>query len=180
MNANNWFNNQAGDPRPFSNVNTWATSIGGPLPRQQNKTFFFFDYEGTRIILPTNTQALIPSPQFAAATLANLSATGQTQAVSFYQNIFKLYASAAGADRAMPVPGGGCGGFTLPGGGPCALQFRSNQGNFTNEYVWTARVDHNIGANDRIFVRCSATTGRSPPIPTRSTRSSTPSARSLR
>ena len=153
MNANNWFNNQAGDPRPFSNVNTWATSVGGPLPKQQNKTFYFFDYEGTRIILPTNTQARIPSPQFAAATLANLSATGQTQAVSFYQNIFKLYAGAAGANTAIPVPGGGCGSFTLLGPGvPCALQFRSNAGNFTNEYVWTTRVDRNIGNNDRIFV----------------------------
>ena len=105
MNANNWFNNQAGDPRPFSNVNTWATSVGGPLPKQQNKTFYFFDYEGTRIVLPTNTLARIPSPQFAAATLDNLSATGQTQAVSFYQNIFKLYAGAAGANTAIPVPG---------------------------------------------------------------------------
>ncbi len=62
MNANNWFNNQSGDPRPFSNVNTWATSVGGPLPKQQNKTFYFFDYEGTRIVLPTNTLAKIPSP----------------------------------------------------------------------------------------------------------------------
>ncbi len=153
MNANNWFNNQAGDPRPFSNVNTWATSVGGPLPKQKDKTFYFFDYEGTRIVLPTNVQANIPSPQFATATLNNLSATGQTQAVPFYQNIFKLYAGAAGASTAIPVPGGGCGTFTRLGAGvPCALQFRSNAGTFTTEYVWTARVDRNIGSNDRIFV----------------------------
>jgi hypothetical protein len=166
MNANNWFNNQSPVfvPRPFSNVNTWATSVGGPLPKQRNKTFYFFDYEGTRIILPTNTQAKIPSPQFAAATLANLSATGQTQAVSFYQKIFKLYASAPGANTATPVPAtkndpGGCGPPPVPGGPPllgnnvpCAYVFRSNAGNFTNEYVWTARVDRNFGSNDRIFV----------------------------
>jgi hypothetical protein len=71
----------------------------------------------------------------------------------FYQNIFNLYANAAGASTAIPVPGGGCGTFTLLGPGvPCALQFRSNAGNFTNEYVWTTRVDRNIGNNDRIFV----------------------------
>ncbi len=28
MNANNWFNNQSGDPKPFSNVNMWAASVG--------------------------------------------------------------------------------------------------------------------------------------------------------
>ena len=78
MNANNWFNNQVGDPKPFSNVNMWNTSLGGPLPKQKNKTFFFFDYEGTHILLPTNTLAKIPSPQFATATLNNLAATGQS------------------------------------------------------------------------------------------------------
>ncbi|MGA7234893.1 MAG: carboxypeptidase-like regulatory domain-containing protein, partial [Bryobacteraceae bacterium] len=36
MNANNWFNNQSGDPKPFSNVNEWATSVGGPFPKQKD------------------------------------------------------------------------------------------------------------------------------------------------
>jgi Carboxypeptidase regulatory-like domain/TonB dependent receptor len=163
MNANNWFNNQSGDPRPFSNVNEWATSAGGPFPKQKDKTFFFVDYEGTRIVLPTNVLAKIPSPQFENATIANLQATGQTQAVPFYQNIFHLYNGALGASNAVPVPGGGCGGFTLLGAGvPCALQFRSNQGNFTKEYVWSARVDHNITSVDRAFVQVQRDNGTQP------------------
>ena len=160
MNANNWFNNQFGEPKPFSNVNTWATSIGGPFPKQKNKTFFFFDFEGTRIVLPTNVQAKIPSPQFAAATLKNLAATGQSQAVPFYQNIFNLYASAPGANFAIPISGGGCGTLNpLPSGVPCALQFRSNQGNFTNEHIWSLQVDHNLGANNRVFVQVQRDNG---------------------
>jgi Carboxypeptidase regulatory-like domain len=163
MNANNWFNNQSGDPKPFSNVNEWATSVGGPFPKQKDKTFFFVDYEGTRIVLPTNVLAKIPSAQFENATLANLQATGQAQAATFYQNIFHLYNGAPGAASAVPVPGGGCGGFTLLGAGvPCALQFRSNQGNFTKEYVWSARVDHNISATDRIFVQVQRDNGTQP------------------
>jgi len=163
MNANNWFNNQSGVPKPFSNVNEWATSAGGPIPKQKDKTFFFVDYEGTRIVLPSNIQTKIPSPQFAAATLANLKATGQTQAVPFYQNTFNLYAGAPGASTAVPVPGGGCGTFTLLGAGvPCALQFRSNAGNFTKEYVWTARVDHTFGQNDRAFVQVQRDNGTQP------------------
>ena len=61
------------------------------------------------------------------------------------------------------MPGGGCGTFTLLGAGvPCALQFRADQGNFTSEYVWSVRVDHNIGANDRIFVQVQRDNGTQP------------------
>jgi Carboxypeptidase regulatory-like domain len=163
MNANNWFNNQSGDPRPFSNVNMWATSVGGPFPKQKDKTFFFVDYEGTRIVLPTNVQAKVPSPQFAAATLANLQTTGQTLALPFYKNIFNLYAGAIGISSAVPVPGGGCGTFTLLGAGvPCALQFRSSQGNFTKEYIWSVRVDHNFGSTDRVFFQGQRDNGTQP------------------
>ena len=163
MNANNWFNNHDGIPRPFSNVNMWATSIGGPFPKQKNKTFFFFDFEGTRIILPTNVQANIPSPQFAAATLQNLAATGQTQAVSFYQKIFSLYAAAPGANYGTLISGSACGMLNpLPSGVPCILQFRSNQGNFAKEDIWSVQVDHNFGANDRMFVQVQRDNGTQP------------------
>jgi hypothetical protein len=154
LNANNWFNNQAGVPRPFSNANQWAASFGGAFPKQKDKTFYFVDYEGLHVVLPTNAQAKIPSPQFAAATLANLAATGQTQAVAFYKNIFNLYASAPGAAAAQPIRGGGCGNPPPPIDNlQCALQFRADQSNFSNEYIWSIRVDHNMSDKDRIFVQ---------------------------
>jgi hypothetical protein len=160
MNANNFFNNLLGEPKAFSNVNMWATSLGGPFPKQKNRTFFFVDYEGTRILLPTNDQALIPTSQFAAATLNNLAATGQSQAIPFYQKIFNLYASAPEARFAVPVRGGGCGTPSpLPRGEPCAQQFRANQGNFTSEDIWSVQVDHNLGANDRMFVQVQRDNG---------------------
>ena len=33
MNANSWFNNNSATPKPFSNSNQWAASIGGPIKR---------------------------------------------------------------------------------------------------------------------------------------------------
>jgi len=161
MNANNFFNNATDTEKPFSNVNMWAASAGGPI--QKNKTFFFADYEGLRIVLPTDVLTRIPSTQFANATLANLAATGQTQAIPFYQNIFKLYASAPGAGAATPVANGGCGTFTGLGAGvPCADQFRSTVGNRTKEYLWTGRVDHNFSDRDRAFVRVQRDNGTQP------------------
>ncbi len=158
LNANNFFNNASGVSRPFVNANQWAASVGGPV--WKNHTFFFFDYEGLRVVLPTSQEAFIPSPQFAAATIANLNAKGLSNQVPFYQNIFNLYKNAPGAAAATPVPGGGCAGFTgLGAGAPCALQFRSIAGNFTHEYMWAGRVDQNIGNNDRAYVRVSRDNG---------------------
>jgi hypothetical protein len=156
MNANNYFNNQSGTPRPFDNANQWAASIGGPI--RKDKTFFFVNTEGLRVLLPTNSQVRIPSPAFQAATLANIGATSPAS-LPFYQQMFSLYNSANGASRATPVSSSsdptGCAGFVGPGGlgttTPCALQFRSTAGNQTNEWLFTARVDQNIGEHDRMF-----------------------------
>src|SRR6266404_72772 len=51
MNANNWFNNHSvpRTSKPFSNANQWSTSLGGPIIH--DKTFFFVDYEGLRVVL---------------------------------------------------------------------------------------------------------------------------------
>src|ERR1039457_2146017 len=49
MNSNNFFSNASGTPRAFSNANQWAASIGGPI--RKDKTFFFVDFEGLRIVL---------------------------------------------------------------------------------------------------------------------------------
>jgi Carboxypeptidase regulatory-like domain/TonB dependent receptor len=157
--SNDFFANQAGNPKTFFNDNQWADSIGGPI--WKNKTFFFFNNEGIRIILPAgSTLVKIPSPQFEAATLANLTGTGQTAAAAFYQKAFSLYNSPVGLSggAAVPVPGGGCGSganaFTKLGAGvPCALQFRQFANTFTHERVWSLRIDQQIGKNDRLFAR---------------------------
>ena len=154
LNANDWFNNNSATPRPFDNANQWAASFGGPL--KKDRTFFFADTEGLRLLIPTNTAVNVPSPQFQAATLANIAATNPSE-TTLYTNMFNLYNNAPGVSRAAnTLPGLGCNGFTGPGGlgttTPCALQFFSTAGNRTNEWLLTARFDQNIGDNDRAFV----------------------------
>ncbi len=87
LNANSYFNNQSGAPKPFDNANQWAASFGGPI--RKNKTFFFVDTEGLRFVLPTSTNVRVPSPQFEAATLANLG-TVSPGSIPFYNSIFGL------------------------------------------------------------------------------------------
>lgn len=158
MNANDYFNKHtsgAATPRPFDNVNQWAASLGGPI--RKDKTFFFLDTEGLRIVLPTVTPTNIPSPQFEAATLANLPAQGNAAEVPFYQKMFSLYNSANGANRAANIlPGGGCADLTSgfgASGMPCALQFQSVATNLSHEWLLSGRVDQVIGNNDKAFIR---------------------------
>jgi hypothetical protein len=135
--------------------------LGGPIIK--NKTFFFFDYEGLKNVLPTSAQAKIPSPQFEQAAIQNLTATGQPAAVNFYQKMFSLYNAAQGAGSAIPVPGGGCGSYTGLGAGvPCALQFQATNGNRTSEYLWAARVTHRFGEKDEAYLRLWRDNGTQP------------------
>lgn len=150
LNANDWFLNNQGLPRSFDNANQWAASIGGPVVK--GKTFFFFDTEGLRLLIPTSQPVNIPSPQFQAATLAAIPASE----APFYNQIFRIYNGARGAPAASApagTPSYGCdGSVTLGGGAPCALTFQSNLSNLTKEWLITARVDQNIGTRDRAFL----------------------------
>jgi Carboxypeptidase regulatory-like domain/TonB dependent receptor len=154
LNANSFFNNQNGAPRPFVNANQWAASFGGPI--KKDKTFFFIDTEGLRFVLPTSINVRVPSPQFEAATLANL-ANVSPGSVPFYNSLFDLYKNAPGSGRATPLANNlGCIGFTDANSGlgisqPCALQFNSNNGNLSTEFLLTGRIDHKIGNNDLLF-----------------------------
>lgn len=155
MNANGFINNESSTPKPFDNVNQWAVSFGGPI--KKDKTFFFWDYEGLRVVLPTSAPAFIPSPAFEAATIANLNSTGQAASVPFYNKMFNLYNSAPGASSAVPAQD--CSAFAIPVVGPCTLSFRSTAGNFTHEYLMALRIDHKFSENDNIFGRVQTDRG---------------------
>ncbi len=166
MNANNFFNVGNDAPRPFVNANQYAASFGGPIIK--NKAFFFWNYEGLRVILPTSSQVQVPDPLFQTAVIDNLNASGLSQSVPFYQTMFHLYNGAPGISRAVNgVPNAadtsGCVGqtFTDPvtgaafgaGANPCADSYRGTASNFTHEYLTSGRFDFNVTNNDKVFVR---------------------------
>jgi len=163
LNANQFFANQAGLPTPFNNFNQWQTNASGPI--WKNHTFFDVNYEGAHILLPTAANLnLIPSPQFQAATLANLASNGNAAEIPFYKQAFAIYNNAPGANAATPVSGS-CAGFTaanLGAGVPCSLGFRSTPPELIKEYQWSARVDHVFNDTDRGFIRVLRDNGFQP------------------
>src|SRR5271155_298316 len=162
FNANDWFLNNAGDPKNFSNANQWAASIGGPI--KKDKLFFFFNTEGLRVVIPVSNAVAFPSQAFQTATIANLENKdgfpAASPTVKFYQNLFSLYNNAPGAAKAVPGAGPlstdplGCNGFTGLGPGvACSSFFQAADNNLTTEAQYSGRVDFNATANDRVFLR---------------------------
>ena len=163
LNANQFFSNSVGLARPFNNFNQWQTGVQGPI--WKNHTFFDVDYEGLRNVLPTAANlTLVPSPQFQAATLANLATNGNAGEIPFYKQLFAVYNNAPGVGAAVPIAAnGGCQDFTgLAPGVPCALQFRTTPPNTNKEYLWSARVDHNFSDRDHGYVRVARDNGYQP------------------
>src|SRR5437764_7234825 len=59
LNANNFFNNEAGVKLAPVRWNNFGGTVGGPI--KKNRTFFFFDYEGTRSSSSVTRSAGVPS-----------------------------------------------------------------------------------------------------------------------
>jgi len=163
MNANDWFNKNTSPvtPRSFDNANQYAASFGGPIVK--DKAFFFFNYEGLRVLIPTSATVNLPSSAFQAATLANIG-TGDPGyvpgATAFYTNMFNLYNGAPGASRANAVPSScqDVPAAAVPSG-VCVDSFRSNITNLTHEFLMAGRFDFNLTNNDKLFIRAQEDKG---------------------
>ena len=178
LNATDWITKAFGNPRPFDIANQWAGSLGGPI--KKNKLFFFFDTEGLRVLLPSPVQVVLPSPQFEAATIANIDSIFGSASASdaFYKQMFSLYnqtpgiAAATWGSFAEPLLGctDASGVFIGPKTAqgqlgvnlPCAIHFQKTLGQPTSESLVSGRLDWNIRTNDRAFFLLQYDNGRQP------------------
>jgi outer membrane receptor protein involved in Fe transport len=150
MNAQDWF--LAGQPKTFSNANQWAGSLGGPI--KKDKLFFFFNTEGLRVILPTVfPTTLVPTPEFEAATIANLTSKGLTASIPFYNQMFGLWNAAAAGKTPAGAPNACPADIATATLVNCSFGFNSGASNLTHEAQYMGRVDYNLAQNDRLFVR---------------------------
>jgi len=154
LNANDWFSNYYGTPRPFSNANQWAGAIGGPIIK--NKMFFFVNHEGLRFVLPNVDSVTIPTTAFANAVLTNIKAV-QPAEFPLYQQLFNVYSSAPGAANAIPLANSCSGLAALPGFNPatqpCAARFEATPTALASEWILSARVDYRMSDKDTAYFR---------------------------
>lgn len=101
LDANNWFGNLNGIPRPALRQNDFGFTAGGPvvLPKVydgRNRTFFFVSYEGLRLIQPVvKTGLRVPS------LAARANATGAVKALL---EAYPLPVAAPLADAPLETP----------------------------------------------------------------------------
>ena len=164
MNANDFYANATGTPRPFSNSNQYGAAVGGRIIK--NKLFFFFNTEGLRYVLPSTETNAFPSQALQTYVLGNISAAQKP----LYQSAFSLWNGAPGRSRAVAVTTGdgplqdssgtlGCGSLagTPTGTGgvfgtnvSCADAFNSSLSNKNPEWLMTTRIDWVINQNQKI------------------------------
>jgi hypothetical protein len=171
LNSNNYFRNQANGiagsdvaPRPFVNANQYATSFGGPI--KKDKSFFFVDYEGIRLVIPSLFSVNLPTQQFENAVIANLNNVSPAS-VPFYNQLFGIWNAAPGAGRAQnTLGGGGCSNVTslarvvFGTTNPCATELQGGTSQATNDYLIVGRYDQVIGNNDKLFLRVQHESGQ--------------------
>jgi hypothetical protein len=125
--ANNWFNNLNGIPLPPVHRNNFGGTIGGPIFK--NKTFFFFDYDGTRQSSAGTYQAGVPTE--AERTNGDFGEVCTTQGGTFdstgmctvaagqlwdpYSGVYVANDQGAGAVRSSFIPYNNLGAYTSPG-----------------------------------------------------------------
>jgi hypothetical protein len=164
LNANTWFNNDAGVKTPFQLQNHIGTTIGGPasiphLYNAKNKTFFFFAYEAYRepraspttrtVMTPSAEQGLFtytPSGSGAPVTvnLLNIGTIGATGVRPTLNPVLSALYS-----KIVPQSG-----FTDTGcGSGDGINIRClvfNESGVNNQDRWTVRMDQQIGQRNSL------------------------------
>jgi len=176
--ANDYFNNLAGQPRVEFKMNQFGGSVGGPvvLPKVyngKNRTFFFFNYEGTRwrrgavfvTTLPTAAERqgdfshdVTNAGQLIAiydpsSTVSDPAHAGQYLRTAFPGNIIPASRiNTIGKNMAsyFPLPD------TIGSGASGNNNYVSNAGSSVNKDQYNGRMDHQITQTDKIFGRFSS------------------------
>jgi Carboxypeptidase regulatory-like domain len=83
LEANDWFNNNSGVPRPPLIRNQFGGNIGGPIIK--DKLFFFFDYNGRRDTLSYLEDREVPLDSFRAGNVSYVNASNNIGTLSSAQ-----------------------------------------------------------------------------------------------
>jgi hypothetical protein len=154
--ANNFFNNRAGRPKPNFSQHQFGGTLGGAVV--QNKTFFFGDFQGYRVNQGQTFLSTVPSEKMRAGDFSEISRviynplTGQP----FPGNIIpsSQFDPAAVKILSQLYPAPNTAG-TRGSNGQTVNNYLINPTLTRQDNQFDVKVDHNLAANNRFFVRYS-------------------------
>ncbi len=129
LDANEFFLNAAGQPRPAYKRNQFGGAAGGPI--RKDRTFLFGDYEGIRQSQGATVNSYVPTDAARAGDL-----------VAGHVNVDPLSAKYFAVYPRVNVPGSIIGNRGL---------FTFNGVRIVKENYYTARLDHKISDKDSLF-----------------------------
>lgn len=181
FNANTFFNNRAGRradgslvaPVPVLRYNNFGGTIGGPIffpGYARDKTFFFFSYEGRRIIRASSTSSIVvPTARQRtgdfSATLGAVIAGGpnvtDTNGASIPLRVGQIFRPDGIAYAGNIIPQGDLSpqarallnAYPSANGGQDANSSTFNRTNTLDTDQFVIRIDHVFNSNHRIFGR---------------------------
>jgi len=192
LNAESWEDKNAGIAKPFDNANQWAASFGGPIKKDKLFFFVNTEGLRVLIPVPSSFNVpTLPFEAATIQNLTNLGHTDSipfycqqiagvcptaTAVPGSGVGMFNLLNSAKNQGSAVQLPNGGCDNVdtTVAAGNPfsgfgtgvpataCAVNLRETPINFAPEWQIAGRLDWNIGANDRAFMRVQYDNGDQP------------------
>ena len=157
LDANRFFNNRLGAPRPSFRRNEFGGTVGGPI--RKDRTFFFADYQGIRVRQPRSTISTIPTlSQRQMISTGDFSAFGATihdptvvvngQRQPFAGNRIpaaRLDPAALRVTSLLPEPTNSA----------TTRNFVFNPTLSQRTDQFDVRLDHNLGQSDRVFFKYS-------------------------
>jgi hypothetical protein len=174
LNSNLFFSNKIGAAKGDFNYNRYGASMNGPVyvPKifnGKNRTFFMYGYEGIKESRPRGTTLTVPTPEEREGNFSALLAVGPQYQI---YDPFTRRSITGGRVQADPFPNniiaksrlnpqglGILGYYPLPTAKGTA-DFRDNlpmpnEPENISYYTHVARIDHNVSARQRIFVRAN-------------------------
>ena len=179
LDANNFFTNAAGQPRPPFHQNQFGFALGGPvwIPKVyngHNRTFFFADYQGYRqstsggsssITITDVPPAALRGGDFSSVKTAiydpstrHIGPAGVVIATPFTGNMIpasQLNKTSVAIAGLVPLPNFG-------GAGALARNFFYQPSQFSNTDQGDIRVDQNISSNNNFYARFSTSANSKP------------------
>ena len=162
LDANNFFTNSAGSPKPPFHQNQFGAVLGGPIVH--NRTFFFADYQGTRqSSVGGSSISNIPTAAFRAGDFSNagvviynpasrrIGPTGLVISDPLPGNIIpasQMNASSVAVEGLIPLPNYGP-------AGALSRNYFYQPAHSSNTDQGDVRVDQTISARDNMYARFS-------------------------
>jgi hypothetical protein len=179
LDANNFFTNAAGQPRPPFRQNQFGFALGGPalIPKiynGRNRTFFFADYQGFRQVTSGGSSSItitdVPPAALRAGDFSSVKTaiydpstrrvgpTGVVIANPFPGNMIpqsQLNKTSTAIAGLVPLPNFG-------GAGALARNFFYQPSQFSNTDQGDIRVDQNLSAKNNFYARFSISENSQP------------------